>query len=160
LPEPAPFLHELDSHRELVAQEFDALLGGAHKECKGCGGAAVTPVTSDFDELLAQLSGKLRDRVSSWREHPRVLALREESRIRLSRLVSRTSQWVGEGKVTEEAAVRLADWIEPLLRRESYLALLLERPNVHQRLLHMLGRRALARTLPAETPRRDRRIGG
>jgi glutamate-ammonia-ligase adenylyltransferase len=133
------FLHELDSHRELVAQEFDALLGGAHKECKGCGGAAVTPVTSDFDELLAQLSGKLRDRVSSWREHPRVLALREESRIRLSRLVSRTSQWVGEGKVTEEAAVRLADWIEPLLRRESYLALLLERPNVHQRLLHMLG---------------------
>jgi glutamate-ammonia-ligase adenylyltransferase len=37
------------------------------------------------------------------------------------------------------AAVRLADWMEPLLRRESYLALLLERPTVHQRLLHMLG---------------------
>ena len=37
------------------------------------------------------------------------------------------------------AAVRLADWVEPLLRRERYLALLLERPNVHERLLHMLG---------------------
>jgi glutamate-ammonia-ligase adenylyltransferase len=35
--------------------------------------------------------------------------------------------------------VRLADWIEPLLRRESYLALLLERPNVHERLLRLLG---------------------
>jgi glutamate-ammonia-ligase adenylyltransferase len=29
--------------------------------------------------------------------------------------------------------------MEPLLRRESYLALLLERPNVHERLLRMLG---------------------
>jgi glutamate-ammonia-ligase adenylyltransferase len=133
------FLRELDSHRELVAQEFDALLGGAQKECKGCGGAASTPGASDFDELLAQLSGKFRERVSSWRDHPRVLALREDSRARLARLVLRTSQWVSEGKVTEEAAVRIADWIEPLLRRESYLALLLERPNVHERLLHMLG---------------------
>ena len=133
------FLHELDSHRELVAQEFDALLGGAHKECRGCGGATATPGVYDFDELLAALSGQFRARILPWREHPRVLALREESRARLSRLVLRTAQWVTEGKVTEEAAVRLADWIEPLLRRESYLALLLERPNVHQRLLHMLG---------------------
>ena len=134
-----PFLSALDSQRELVAQEFDALLGGEQKECKGCGAAASTPRINDFDEMLAQLSGQFRERVSSWREHPRVLALREESRARLVRLVLRTSQWVKEGKVTEEAAVRIADWIEPLLRRESYLALLLERPTVHERLLHMLG---------------------
>ncbi len=133
------FLSELDRHRELVAQEFDALLGGPQKECKGCGGTGPARGAGDFDELLAQLSGRFRERVSSWREHPRVLALREESRSRLSRLVLRTAQWVTEGKVSEDAAVRLADWIEPLLRRESYLALLLERPNVHQRLLHMLG---------------------
>ncbi len=37
------------------------------------------------------------------------------------------------------AVLRLADWVEPLLRRESYLALLLERPAVHERLLGMLG---------------------
>ncbi|MBI2747888.1 MAG: bifunctional [glutamate--ammonia ligase]-adenylyl-L-tyrosine phosphorylase/[glutamate--ammonia-ligase] adenylyltransferase [Burkholderiales bacterium] len=133
------FLHELDSHRELVAQEFDALLGGAQKECKSCNGTAATPGSSDFDELLAQLGGRFRERVSSWREHPRVLALREESRARLGRLIQRTAQWLAEGKVSEDAAVRLADWIEPLLRRESYLALLLERPTVHERLLHMLG---------------------
>ncbi|MFZ3159896.1 MAG: DUF294 nucleotidyltransferase-like domain-containing protein, partial [Rhodoferax sp.] len=36
-------------------------------------------------------------------------------------------------------AVRLVDWMEPLLRRESYLALLLERPQVHERLLRLLG---------------------
>jgi glutamate-ammonia-ligase adenylyltransferase len=33
----------------------------------------------------------------------------------------------------------MADWIEPLLRRESYLALLWERPGVHERLLRLLG---------------------
>lgn len=133
------FLGELDTHRELVAQEFDALLGGSGKECKGCGSSGNGPETTDFDELLTQLNGRFRERVASWREHPRVLALREASRERLVRLIQRTGQWVAQGKVDEEAAVRLADWIEPLLRRESYLALLLERPNVHERLLHMLG---------------------
>lgn len=134
----ADFLCELDTCRELVAQEFDSLLGGAQNECNGCNGGSA-PGASDFDELLDQLSGKFRERVASWQEHPRVLALREASRAKLARLVVRTAQWVAQGKVSEEAAVRIADWIEPLLRRESYLALLLERPNVHERLLHMLG---------------------
>jgi glutamate-ammonia-ligase adenylyltransferase len=59
--------------------------------------------------------------------------------VRLGRLVLRTAQWVAQGRVTELSAVRLADWIEALLRRESYLALLLERPTVHERLLRILG---------------------
>ena len=139
--ESAGFLRALDTHRELVAQEFDALLGGEKVPCKGCGNASqVNPQSGgDFDELLAQLDGRFGERVASWREHPRVLALREASRDRLARLVLRTSQWMKEGRVSVDGAVRLADWIEPLLRRESYLALLLERPVVHERLLHMLG---------------------
>jgi [glutamine synthetase] adenylyltransferase / [glutamine synthetase]-adenylyl-L-tyrosine phosphorylase len=135
--ETAAFLCELNTHRELVAQEFDALLGGAQPSCKGCTGANTEP--TDFDDLLAPLQGRLRERIALWREHPRVLALADISRTRLGRLVQRTGQWVQEGTVSEDAAVRLADWIEPLLRRESYLALLLERPNVHIRLLGMLG---------------------
>ena len=136
------FLFQLDTHRELVAQEFDALLGGAEPQCKGCNGNAgaksSAPATS-LDAVLAQLPENFRARVAPWREHPRVLALREEARARLVRLLTRTAQWVEQGTVSEEAAVRLADWIEPLLRRESYLALLLERPNVHERLLRLLG---------------------
>ena len=132
-------LQQLDAHRELVAQEFDKLLGGsAERECKGCG-SKTGASAPEFDELLAQLPADFRTRVAHWRDHPRVLALREESRARLVRLVTRTAQWVAEGRATEAAAVRLADWMEPLLRRESYLALLLERPNVHERLLRLLG---------------------
>ena len=135
-----PFLHELDTHREFVAQEFDNLLGGGDSECKSCvgpKGARVTP--PDLDTLLEQLPPQVRERVSRWREHPRVLALREDARARLVRLVARTASWLQEGRVSEEAALRMADWMEPLLRRESYLALLVERPSVHERLLRLLG---------------------
>ena len=138
-------LHQLDAHRELVAQEFDTLLGGgADKDCKGCnnnganGNKLSQPVTG-FEDLLSLLPPDFRARVASWQDNPRVQALRDESRQRLLRLVQRTAQWIAEGTVTEQAAVRLADWMEPLLRRESYLALLLERPTVHERLLRLLG---------------------
>lgn len=142
-PNACRFLTQLDTHREVVAQEFDILLGGAgQKECKGCGngngknGGAAAP---DFDGMLEQLPPQFRERVGAWRTHPRVLALREESRARLVRLVVRTAEWLREGRASEEAACRLVDWMEPLLRRESYLAMLLERPAVHERLLRLLG---------------------
>ena len=134
-------LSQLDAHRELVAQEFDKLLGGPEPECKGKGCQNGKPAngSNTMEDLLPQLGDTLRQRLDAWRDNPRILALRDEGRARLMRLLSRTAQWVKEGKVSEEAAVRLVDWIEPLLRRESYLALLLERPNVHERLLRLLG---------------------
>jgi glutamate-ammonia-ligase adenylyltransferase len=93
-----------------------------------------------FEELFAGGAiARLRERVAQWRAHPRVQALRDEARARLLRIVQRTGRWLAEGKVSEDAALRLIDWLEPLLRRESYLALLLERPPVHERLLHLLG---------------------
>ncbi|MDP3701042.1 MAG: bifunctional [glutamate--ammonia ligase]-adenylyl-L-tyrosine phosphorylase/[glutamate--ammonia-ligase] adenylyltransferase [Hylemonella sp.] len=144
-PDACRFLTQLDAHREVVAQEFDILLGGSgQKECKGCNNGngkngASGPATPDFDSLIEQLPPLFRERVSTWRTHPRVLALREESRARLIRLVARTGDWLREGRGSDEAASRLVDWMEPLLRRESYLAMLLERPAVHERLLRLLG---------------------
>jgi [glutamine synthetase] adenylyltransferase / [glutamine synthetase]-adenylyl-L-tyrosine phosphorylase len=140
-----PFLHDLDTHRELVAGEFDKLLGGK-PDCKGCSKGAVptdAQTAPALDDLLEHLSSqwpdKFKARLQQWRTHPKVLALRDESRARLSQLVQRTALWLSEGSVTEESALRIMDWIEPLLRRETYLALLLERPQVHQRLLRLLG---------------------
>ena len=139
------FLHDLDAHRELVAGEFDKLLGG-NNDCKGCiKGATAFDITNApaLEDLLEHLSSQwpkqFRARLQLWRTHPKVLALRDESRARLSQLVQRTALWLSEGSVTEEAALRIMDWMEPLLRRETYLALLLERPQVHQRLLRLLG---------------------
>lgn len=143
------FLSELDAHREFVAEEFDKLLGGGEKRCNGgqCKGGPKGAAPIDLAELLAELPAPFAERVKAWCDHPRVLALRDETRARLRQLVRRTGQWLqepdgeGAGQTAShiEAALRWADWIEPLLRRESYLALLVERPGVHERLLRLLG---------------------
>ncbi|GAC1534142.1 MAG: bifunctional [glutamate--ammonia ligase]-adenylyl-L-tyrosine phosphorylase/[glutamate--ammonia-ligase] adenylyltransferase [Ramlibacter sp.] len=134
------FLHELDRHREFVAQEFDTLLGAGAGECRGCvGPKGARSAVPDLDTLCESLPPLLRERIGRWCGHPRVQALREDARQRLARVIARTGQWVQEGRTTEEAALRMADWLEPLLRRESYRALLLERPGVHERLLRMLA---------------------
>jgi glutamate-ammonia-ligase adenylyltransferase len=134
------FLADLNTHRERVALEFDQLLGAQTPvpegtECKGCR----THPGGDLELLLDHLSPAFAHRVRAWVDNPKVSALREEGRQRLSVLVQRTQSWLDVGRVEQEAALRWMDWVEPLLRRESYLALLVERPKVHEQLLRLLG---------------------
>ncbi len=136
---------ELAQHRAVVAGEFERLLGqdGAHGSPTKPDPAHPMPSdiaqAPDLETLAALLPEALATRVREWPDHPRVRALREDGRQRLVKLVKRTHQWLEEGSITQTAALRWCDWIEPLLRRESYLALLLERPQVHQQLLRLLG---------------------
>jgi glutamate-ammonia-ligase adenylyltransferase len=97
------------------------------------------PTPRDIEDLIEALPPSLAGQVADWRSNTRINGLRDEARARLFRLVERTAQWVESGQSSEEAAKRFLQWLEPLLRRESYLALLLERPAVHERLLHLLG---------------------
>ncbi len=134
-----PFLCQLDTHREFVADEFDRLLGG-NARCKTCGQSAEERRgLTQLQEVAALFPPRARARLEAWQTHPRVQALRDEAHTRLVRLLQRTAQWLEEGSVSEEGVLRLADWVEPLLRRESYIALLLERPAVHERLLRIMG---------------------
>jgi glutamate-ammonia-ligase adenylyltransferase len=125
-----------------VAQEFDTLLGG-DRDCKTCNGKSGKNGNgrehAELDAVLTDFKGPVRDRLAQWTDNPRVLALRDDARGRLMRLLQRTAQWLNEGRISEVAVLRMADWIEPLLRRESYLALMLERPSVYERLLRLLG---------------------
>ncbi|MEJ6003370.1 bifunctional [glutamate--ammonia ligase]-adenylyl-L-tyrosine phosphorylase/[glutamate--ammonia-ligase] adenylyltransferase [Paucibacter soli] len=140
--ETCQLLDRLCEVRELVATEFDALLhdGQAPKPgaCKNgqCGGPAL-PI--DADEFLEKLPPELAAAVRRWAQQPRVQNLREESRLRLAKLVGRAALGVQAGECSLDAALRFVDWVEPLLRRESYLALLVERPAVQTRLLRLLG---------------------
>lgn len=137
------FLEQLDTHREFVAQEFDTLLGGNQAaQCTSgmCQGPRSSPSSApDLETLLEELPPQMAQRITEWRDHIKVRGLRDEARARLFRLVQQTGQRVQQGHLDETAAIRFINWLEPLLRRESYLALLLERPAVHERLLDLLG---------------------
>jgi glutamate-ammonia-ligase adenylyltransferase len=128
----------LQQHRDRVAQEFERLLGQGEPSQTDTANTP-PPVSHDWASVLEGLSPLFRERMAAWPALPRVLALREDARERLLRLVQRTQTWLDQGLIKEEAALRWSDWMEPLLRRETYLALLLERPQVHQQLLRLLG---------------------
>ncbi len=136
-------LDRLCATREFVATEFDALLhdgrapaAGARGGCRNCGPAALA---IDSDALPDKLPAAMAERVRVLSRQPRVQALRDDSKLRLGKLVQRVAKAVDAGDATDDAALRFVDWVEPLLRRESYLALLLERPEVLGRLLRLLG---------------------
>jgi [glutamine synthetase] adenylyltransferase / [glutamine synthetase]-adenylyl-L-tyrosine phosphorylase len=137
-------LDRLGSAREFVANEFDSLLHdgqtppatGRGSGCKSCGSG---PQAVDAAGLRALLPAAMAQRLELWADKPRVQALREETKLRLGRVVQRAAACVADGSCSEEAALRFIDWLEPLLRRESYVALLDERPEVLQRLLRLLG---------------------
>ncbi|HLL17717.1 MAG TPA: bifunctional [glutamate--ammonia ligase]-adenylyl-L-tyrosine phosphorylase/[glutamate--ammonia-ligase] adenylyltransferase, partial [Rubrivivax sp.] len=132
--------------RELVAAEFDALLRDGQRNgadttggkggCRSCGPIEL-PI--DSEALLERLPPELAARLAPWAQNPRVQSLRDDSRLRLGRLMDKTAAAMRDGACPPAAAVRFVDWVEPLLRRESYIALLVERPEVHRRLLRLLG---------------------
>jgi len=142
--ESCELLSRLCETREFVATEFDTLLREGQSaptsapgtQCRACV-PAVTPI--DSGEFLAKLPDELAERVKPWCDHPKIKLLRDETKSRLTRLVLRAADAVRENRCTMDAAARFIDWLEPLLRRESYIALLLERPDVHNRLLRLLG---------------------
>jgi len=135
LPDTDALDSQLQFWRDKVANEFERLLRPV-----GAAPSDSAPVTTsaDLDSLLDNLSPALRQRVATWSDAPRIRALREDARQRLFKLVQRTQTWLGQGRVSEAAALRWCDWMEPLLRRETYLALLLERPPIHAQLLKLL----------------------
>ena len=138
-------LDRLGQVRELVVTEFDALLhdgreqqapNGSKGTCRNCG--TESPLIDD-EAFLEGLPATLAARTRAWAAQPRVHALRDSSKQRLARLVRRAADGIAAEHCSEDAALRFIDWMEPLLRRESYLALLVERPEVQQRLLSLLG---------------------
>ena len=136
-------LDRLGQTRELVATEFDALLHDGQATpvagpagCKTCGPG---PLPIDDEVFLERLPTALAKRTRDWAAQPRVQSLRDSSKQRLARLVQRAAEGIENGGCSADAALRFVDWMAPLLRRESYLALLVERPEIQQRLLRLLG---------------------
>ncbi len=137
-------LEQLGETREFVATEFDALLHDGRAPARmphsaGCRSCGPGPSSVESVDFLEHLPAELAERVRAWCEQPRIKGLRDSTKQRLARLIGRAAAAARAGRCTMDAALRFVDWLEPLLRRESYLALLVERPEVHNRLLRLLG---------------------
>lgn len=146
-------LDTLGAHREFVATEFDALLhdgrapaAAGNGGCRSCGG---TPQPVDSASFQAALPAPVAARVERFCAAPKVALLRDETKLRLAKLIGRAAATLGcstglaltpeQDEARCQPVLRFIDWLEPLLRRESYLALLAERPEVLARLLRLLG---------------------
>ncbi len=136
-------LDRLCATREFVATEFDALLHDGRAPApagrNGCRNCGPGPLAIDDPRLLDKLPAAFAERLRPWVQHARVQALRDDAKLRLGKLMQRVAAAVERGDASIDAALRFVDWIEPLLRRETYLALLVERPEVLERLLRLLG---------------------
>jgi len=146
-------LHTLCEVREFVAMEFDALLhdgreggSGSNGGCKGCNGPAL-PV--DHEDFVARLPAELAPHVTEFARQPKVAMLSDAAKLRLAKLIGRATKLAltpDEGPDANPAEVlgldavrHFIDWLNPLLRRDSYLSLLAERQEVLRRLLRLLG---------------------
>jgi glutamate-ammonia-ligase adenylyltransferase len=146
-------LDALCSVREFVATEFDALLhdgrqGGPVEGCRNCGGP---PQPVDSEEFLAKLPPPVADKVREFTAQTKVSVLSDAAKLRLARLIGRATKLAADaaaitpdGAATAAAAtwapvLHFIDWLNPLLRRDSYLSMLAERQEVLGRLLRLLG---------------------
>ncbi len=141
-PDSAAFLAQLCEHREFVAGQFDRLLG-EQKPCKHCRHlepqAPAPAITALADAESGFSDDAARAQLRHWREKAAAGDISARVLDRLAQLMTRTADWLRAGRVTELGARRFMDWIDSLLRRENYLALMVERPVTHERVMHVLG---------------------
>ena len=151
--------------REFVAAEFDALLHDGRAPAPAtaapqrCGRRRCRSTAKTFLDQLPPRAGAAR--APRWRRQPRGAgaARRQQACASAAWCSARRRRRGRRALHAWQAALRFVDWIEPLLRRESYLALLVERPEVQQAAAAPARPGALADALPDAAPGRDRRTG-
>jgi glutamate-ammonia-ligase adenylyltransferase len=135
----------LGSHREAVATEFDALLArqrdATANQMTGVNAEGCDPGCHCHGSPapLAEWPPELADTVARWLEGPRIKALGDAGRRKLDALLLKVRALLADGRTQAVAVQRWLDWLNSVVRRESYLALLLERPEALERLLRLLG---------------------
>jgi glutamate-ammonia-ligase adenylyltransferase len=143
-PKGCKLLRELDSVREFVAGEFDALLHNG-PQCTGCNKTA-----DSLDGLRHHLAkaGLGReptlDRLKALEQSPRYAALSDSGRLRLLRTLDRAIGIVAGRTQADLILGRLIDLLETIGRRETYLAFFAEQPAALGRLCNLLEASAWA----------------
>lgn len=147
----AEMLAQLAAHRHAAAAEFEQLLRSKSANTNAGAGTeaeATAPDAPNTGALGTHWPEDSRSALHEWLASPRVQALSAASQRRLLGLLEESGHWFAQEPELRAAAPRLLDWLEVLLRRPAYLALLAERKTVLRLLLQLLARsRWMLRTL-------------
>lgn len=153
-PDTAPLLSTLESHRALVAAQFDAIFSdkkngqnsdsGASGETDGCATVSFTDTREAIETQLLALEfdnpASASQRLLSTLESPRLQALPEASREKLVGLVNSALPMIAEITEARTATLgRLMEFLEAIARRAPYLALLTEYPHALKRVIRMMA---------------------
>ena len=143
-PKGCKLLRELDSVREFVASEFDALLHNG-PQCTGC---SKPPDSMDALRHRLAKAGLAHDstvaRLKALEQSPRYAALSDNGRLRLLRVLDRAIGIAAERQHAVLLLDRLIDLLEAIGRRETYLAFFAEQPAALARLCTVLETSAWA----------------
>lgn len=143
-PKGCKLLRELDSVREYVASEFDALLHNG-PQCTGC---SKPPESLDAVRHRLAKAGLAHDaivsRLKALETSPRYTALSDVGRLRLLRVLDRAIGMATERATAEVCLSRVIDLLEAIGRRETYLAFFAEQPAALARLCTVLETSAWA----------------
>jgi glutamate-ammonia-ligase adenylyltransferase len=150
----ASLLSALESHRALVAAQFDAIFSdkksgqtsdtGASAKQEVCATVSVTDTREEIESQLLSLefddaSSASQRLLSTW-QSPRLQVLPDASRERLVGLVNTALPMIAEITEARTATLgRLMDFLEGIARRAAYLALLTEYPHALKRVIRMIA---------------------
>ncbi|MBL8526015.1 MAG: bifunctional [glutamate--ammonia ligase]-adenylyl-L-tyrosine phosphorylase/[glutamate--ammonia-ligase] adenylyltransferase [Betaproteobacteria bacterium] len=143
------FLAALDQHRGNVTREFEALFAGAATTAPASaalptGSGLATHVRSIAAQVNEELSATIGKRVDAWLASSRTQTLSAKSRARMEALIPFALIAALKQDPTEKTFFRLFDLIEAIDKRETYLALLVEYPQVLERVARLAANSAWA----------------
>ena len=148
-----PFLAELNLHRDRVTREFEALFAGQSQSARSAAGAPSPEreaggLAQQSRGIAATVSGELAEsigrRIDAWLSSSRTQTLSAKSRSRMESLIPFALAAALKHDRSEKTFFRLFDLIEAIDKRETYLALLIEYPQVLDRVARLAANSAWA----------------
>jgi glutamate-ammonia-ligase adenylyltransferase len=149
----ASLLAQLDTHRRIVARQFDAIFSGRQESANSNGGSDGNGITcwlregESIESMAAVLASLGFDdaesaarRVLATLQSPRLQSLQETSRARLMTSIDAALPVIGALSGARLPTLRrLLDFLEAIARRAAYPALLTEYPHALTRLIRMIA---------------------
>jgi glutamate-ammonia-ligase adenylyltransferase len=143
------FFAALNRHRDQVTQEFEALFAGAAQSAKpevapSISGGLVPHARNIAGQISDALAATIAARIDTWLASSRTQTLSAKARARMEALIPFALIAALKHDPTEKTFFRLFDLIEAIDKRETYLALLIEYPQVLDRVARLAANSAWA----------------